>query len=70
MTDAPIEIADSDPTWAEAFQFERQVLCDFRPEVGLRLGPHFFNTEDELRFAVDQIAELSGRAAPAGARRT
>ena len=28
MTDAPIEIADSDPTWAEAFQFERQVLCE------------------------------------------
>jgi kynureninase len=49
---------------------ERGVICDWRPDVGLRLGPHFFNTEDELRFAVDQIAELSGRAAPAGARRT
>jgi kynureninase len=49
---------------------ERGVICDWRPDVGLRLGPHFFNTEDELRFAVDQIAELSGRAAPAGARHT
>jgi kynureninase len=37
---------------------ERQVLCDFRPDVGLRLGPHFFTTDDELRFAVDQIAEI------------
>ena len=27
---------------------ERQILCDFRPEVGLRLGPHFFNTAEEL----------------------
>ena len=48
----------------------RGVVCDWRPDVGLRLGPHFFNSDDELRFAVDQIAELSGRAAPASARRT
>jgi kynureninase len=37
---------------------ERQILCDFRPEVGLRLGPHFFNSEDELEYAVGQIAEI------------
>jgi kynureninase len=37
---------------------ERQILCDFRPEVGLRLGPHFFNTEAELEYAVGQIAEI------------
>ena len=38
----------------------RGVICDWRPEVGLRLGPHFFNTDDELRFAVEQIVELAG----------
>jgi kynureninase len=37
---------------------ERQIICDFRPDVGLRLGPHFFNTEDELRFTVEQIADI------------
>jgi kynureninase len=37
----------------------RGILCDWRPETGLRLGPHFFNTDDELRFAVEQIVELS-----------
>jgi kynureninase len=37
---------------------ERQILCDFRPDVGLRLGPHFFTTEDELRFTVEQIADI------------
>jgi kynureninase len=37
---------------------ERQVLCDFRPEVGIRLGPHYFNSEEELRHAVAQIAEI------------
>jgi kynureninase len=36
----------------------REILCDFRPDVGIRLGPHFFNTDDELRFAVGQIADI------------
>ena len=36
----------------------REILCDFRPDVGLRLGPHFFNTENELAFAVAQIGEI------------
>lgn len=37
---------------------ERQILCDFRPDAGIRLGPHYFTTDDELRFAVEQIAEI------------
>jgi kynureninase len=37
---------------------ERQVICDFRPEAGLRLGPHYFTTDDELRHAVSEITEI------------
>jgi kynureninase len=37
---------------------ERQILCDFRPGAGIRLGPHYYNTDDELRFVVDQVAEI------------
>jgi kynureninase len=47
---------------------ERGILVDCRPETGLRIGPHFYNTDDELRFAVNQIAELSLRARAAAAR--
>jgi kynureninase len=36
----------------------REIVCDFRPDAGIRLGPHFFNTDDELRFAAAQIAEI------------
>jgi kynureninase len=36
----------------------RQILCDFRPDAGLRLGPHYYNTNEELRHVVDQIAEI------------
>ena len=37
---------------------ERQILCDFRPDAGLRLGPHYYTSDDELRFVVDQIGEI------------
>ena len=37
---------------------ERGILCDFRPDAGLRLGPHYYNTDEELAFALEQIAEI------------
>jgi kynureninase len=41
----------------------REIVCDFRPEVGIRLGPHFFNTDEEVRFAAAQIDEIVGSGA-------
>jgi kynureninase len=43
----------------------RAILCDFRPEVGLRLGPHFFTTDAEIDFVAAQIGEIARAAAPA-----
>jgi kynureninase len=37
---------------------EREILCDFRPDAGIRLGPHFYNTDDDVLRALDQIAEI------------
>ena len=37
---------------------EREILCDFRPDAGIRLGPHYFTSDDELRFAIAQIGEI------------
>ena len=37
---------------------ERQILCDFRPDAGIRLGPHYYTADEELVFALDQIAEI------------
>ena len=42
---------------------ERQILCDFRPDAGIRLGPHYYNTDDELRFVVEQIGGILETAA-------
>jgi kynureninase len=36
----------------------REIICDYRPDAGLRFGPHFFTTDDEIRFAVDQVREI------------
>jgi kynureninase len=36
----------------------RGILCDFRPDAGIRLGPHFFTTDEELRFAVAEIVDI------------
>ena len=39
---------------------ERGIVCDFRPDPagGIRLGPHFFNTEDEVRHAAGELADI------------
>ena len=37
---------------------ERGVICDFRPDAGIRLGPHFFTSDGELRTAIAEIADI------------
>ena len=37
---------------------ERQVLCYFRPGAGIRLGPHYYNTDAELVDVVATIGEI------------
>jgi kynureninase len=37
---------------------DRAILCDFRPDAGIRLGPHYFTTDEEIRFAIEQIADI------------
>jgi len=36
----------------------RDIICDYRPDAGLRFGPHFYTTDDEIRFAVEQVREI------------
>ena len=37
---------------------ERKVFVDCRPKVGLRMSPHFFNTDEEVKEAMGILAEL------------
>ena len=38
----------------------RDIMIDFRPGAGIRLSPHFYNTDDEIDHALATIAELVG----------
>jgi len=48
------------PEFAAVYRelMERQIICDFRPDAGIRLGPHYYNTDDELRHTIEQIGEI------------
>jgi kynureninase len=37
---------------------ERQILVDYRPGAGMRVGPHFFNTREEIATLVEAIDEI------------
>lgn len=36
----------------------REIVVDFRPDAGLRVAPHFYNTEDEVVQAVRAVREV------------
>jgi kynureninase len=36
---------------------EREIICDYRPRAGIRLSPHFYNTEEECDHAIRTLAE-------------
>ena len=37
---------------------ERRVFVDWRPGAGLRISPHFFNTDEEVDEAMNILASL------------
>ncbi|MGH7725173.1 MAG: aminotransferase class V-fold PLP-dependent enzyme [Candidatus Eiseniibacteriota bacterium] len=38
--------------------FRRDVLCDYRPGAGIRLGPHFYTSEDDVERALAEIKSI------------
>ena len=38
----------------------RDVIVDHRPGAGIRIAPHFYNSEEEIDHAVDVLTELVG----------
>jgi kynureninase len=55
----------SEPRAVYAEMERRAILADVRPEVGIRLGPHFFTTDAEVDEAAAAIAEIAATATPA-----
>jgi kynureninase len=38
---------------------KREVMCDYRPRAGIRLSPHFYNTEAECAHAIATLKDLA-----------
>jgi len=38
----------------------RAVIVDYRPGAGVRIAPHFYNTEAEIDLAVETMADILG----------
>jgi kynureninase len=36
----------------------REVLVDYRPGAGIRVAPHFYTTDDEVRNTIQEIRSL------------
>jgi kynureninase len=53
-----IRVADG-PALVESLA-ERKVFVDARPGAGLRISPHYFNTDDEIQEALEILAQLIG----------
>jgi len=39
----------------------RDFLIDWRPHVGIRISPHFYNTEDEVEAIMEEIKKISAQ---------
>jgi len=37
---------------------KREVLVDWRPKAGVRMSPHFYNTDEEIDKAVATVNEI------------
>jgi kynureninase len=38
---------------------ERGILIDHRPDAGIRIGPHFYNTLEEVEHAMNEMKEIT-----------
>ncbi len=36
----------------------RQILVDYRPQAGIRVAPHFYTTDEEVRHTVSEIRSI------------
>jgi kynureninase len=51
-----IDMPDSKDVCRELLN--RDILVDWRPQAGVRMSPHFYNTDEELETAITAVEEI------------
>jgi kynureninase len=51
-----IEMPDSQEVCRELLK--REIMVDWRPKAGVRMSPHFYNTDQELETAITAVEEI------------
>jgi len=53
-----VDVPDGDAAAQELIR--RGVIVDYRPGAGIRLSPHFYNTGEEIDYAMDVLTDIVG----------
>jgi kynureninase len=51
-----VDMPDSEQVCRELLR--REILVDWRPKAGIRMSPHFYNTDAELETAIAAVEEI------------
>lgn len=51
-----IDMPDAQETCRELLK--REILVDWRPKAGVRMSPHFYNTDEEIDSAINTVEEI------------
>jgi kynureninase len=51
-----IEMPDAQEVCRELIK--REILVDYRPKAGVRMSPHFYNTDEELETGINAVEEI------------
>ena len=51
-----IDMPDAKDVCAELIR--REILVDYRPKAGVRMSPHFYNTDEELETGINAVEEI------------
>lgn len=53
-----VDVGDSERVAAALL--EERIMIDHRPGAGIRVAPHFYNTDDEVEHAIERLSVLAG----------
>ena len=51
-----IDMPDSQEVCSQLLK--RDILVDWRPKAGVRMSPHFYNTDQDLETAISAVEEI------------